>query len=228
MSRDLSSTIDLPGTPAEVFALRTSASWVEVKAERLRDGSTLVERTEEPSGAVRTVVSRNLPAGGPGFLDRFLPADGKVVQRETWQPPDADGVSRGTWTVEIPGTPARLGGDALLSPHERGCRQVIRGTAKVSLPLVGGKAEQYVADMSTKLIAHEGTLMTEVLRAMTRRPRVLSGIRPTGDELPPRQLRRRRAPLGADAGRQRVLLLPRRPARADRHPRAGAIAPAHP
>ncbi len=165
MSRDLTSTVDLPGTTADVFALRTSASWVEAKAARLGDGSTLVERTEEASGAVRTVVSRNLPDGGPGFLDRFLPADGKVVQRETWQPPDANGVSRATWTVEIPGTPARLGGDVVLSPLESGCRQVTTGTAKVSLPLVGGKAEQFVADMSTKLIAHEGTLMAEVLRA---------------------------------------------------------------
>ena len=54
------------------------------------------------------------------------------------------------------------------------------------------------------------------------KPRVLSGIRPTGSRLPARQLPRRRPPLGGDAGRGRVLLLPRRPARAHRAPRAGS------
>ncbi len=163
MSRALSSTLDLPGTPAQVLAVRTSQAWVDLKAERLHDGSTLVERSADPSGAVTTVVSRDLPSGGPGFLERFLPKDGKVVQRETWSVPDATGASRGTWSVEIPGAPARLAGDCSLTPQGDGCRQLITGAAHVPIPLVGGKAEQYVADMSTKLIEHEGTLMAEVL-----------------------------------------------------------------
>lgn len=163
MSRDLSSSADLPGTSAQVFALRTSQAWVDAKGERFDDGSALLERTEDPSGAVTTVVTRNLPDGAPGFLERFLPRDGKVVQRETWNPPDAEGVSRGTWSVEIPGAPARLAGDSLLTPTDAGCRQLITGTAKVSVPLIGGKAEKFVADMVTALVEREARLMAEQL-----------------------------------------------------------------
>ncbi|MEO6205574.1 MAG: DUF2505 domain-containing protein [Mycobacteriales bacterium] len=164
MSRDLKATVDLPATVGDVFALRTSQRWVDLKAERLHDGSALVQRTESPTGAVTLSVSRNLPQGAPGFLERFLPQDGKVIQNETWKPPDSAGICTGTWTVEIPGAPAKLGGTTRLEPVGDGSRQTITGTAKVSIPLIGGKAEQYVVDMTTKLINREGQLMLEALR----------------------------------------------------------------
>lgn len=165
MSKELSATVDLPAAVADVFALRTSQRWVDLKAERLGDGSTLVERTESPTGSVTLLVSRNLPSGAPGFLERFLPQDGKVIQNETWNPPDSAGICTGTWTVDIPGAPAKLGGVSRLAPLGDGSRQTISGSAKISIPLIGGRAEQFVVDMTTKLIDREGQLMIEALKA---------------------------------------------------------------
>ena len=164
MSKDLTSRTEIPATVAEVFALRTSQHWVDLKAEKLNDGSTLVSRTERPDGGVDFAVSRDLPSGVPGFLERFLPSDGKAVQHESWGPPDADGVCHGTWHVDIPGAPAKLGGHSTLEPHGSGSVQVITGTAKVSVPLVGGKAEQFIVDMTGKLMAREAELMIASLR----------------------------------------------------------------
>jgi len=163
MSTNLNASVNLPAAVAEVFVLRTSQRWVDLKAERLADGSTLVERTESPTGSVTLSVSRNLPAGTPGFLERFLPGDGKVIQKETWNPPDSAGICSGTWSVEIPGAPATLGGTSRLAPVGDGSRQTITGSAKVSIPLVGGRAEKFIVDMTTKLIDREGQLMVEAL-----------------------------------------------------------------
>jgi len=163
MSKELTFRAELPATVEEVFALRTGQRWVELKAEKLRDGSTLVHRDERSDGGVDFSVSRELPSGVPGFLEKFLPKDGRAVQNESWEAPDATGVCRGTWSVDIPGAPAKLGGTSTLEPSANGSVQVILGTAKVSVPVIGGKAEQFIVDMTKKLMGREAELMVETL-----------------------------------------------------------------
>jgi hypothetical protein len=165
MSKDLTFRAEIPASVEEVFALRTGQRWVDLKAEKLRDGSAMVSRDERGDGGVDFSVSRELPGGVPGFLEKFLPKDGKAVQNESWGAPDAAGVCHGTWSVDIPGAPAKLGGTSTLEPTPTGSVQTILGTAKVSVPLVGGKAEQFIVDMTKKLMAREAELMVETLRA---------------------------------------------------------------
>lgn len=163
MSKDLESRTTIPATVQQVFDLRTSERWVELKREKLNDGSALVSRTVRPDGGVDFSVSRELPAGVPGFLEKFLPKEGKAVQNESWGPPDSAGRCTGTWSVDIPGAPASLGGTSYLEPLGDGSVQVIRGTAKVSVPIIGGKAEQFIVDMTKKLMAKEAELMVASL-----------------------------------------------------------------
>jgi hypothetical protein len=165
VSKDIVNRTQIPATVQQVFELRTSERWVALKAEKLRDGSALVRRVERPDGGVDFSVSRELPSGVPGFLERFLPKDGKAVQNESWGPPGPDGICRGTWSVDIPGAPAKLGGSSTLEPSGTGSVQVILGTAKVSVPIIGGKAESFIVDMTHKLMTKEAELMVESLRA---------------------------------------------------------------
>jgi hypothetical protein len=165
VSKDLTFRSELPATVEQVFALRTGQRWVDLKAEKLRDGSKLVSRDERPDGGVDFSVSRELPGGVPGFLEKFLPKDGRAVQNESWGAPDAAGVCRGTWSVDIPGAPAKLGGTSTLEPTATGSVQTIVGRAKVSVPIIGGKAEQFIVDMTKKLMAKEDELMVETLSA---------------------------------------------------------------
>ncbi len=160
MSRPVHSEQQISGDVETVFRVLSDEGWAQRKDDALRDGSQVVRREEKADGGVLLVVSRELPAGVPGFLQRFLPEDGRVVQTDDWGP--ATGGSRsGTWKVEIPGAPATLGGTMRLSPAPAGSSYVIDGSVEVKVPLVGGKAEGFIAGMVERLAAKEA----DVLRA---------------------------------------------------------------
>jgi hypothetical protein len=110
------------------------------------------------------VVSRSLPDGVPGFLERFLPKDGRVTQTDDWGPAKG-GTRSGTWRVEIPGAPAQLGGTMRLEPTPTGSRYVVDGEVKVKVPVIGGKAEGFIAGMVEKLAAKEADVLRSALPA---------------------------------------------------------------
>ena len=153
------------GDVTTVFGILTAESWPQRKAEHLKDGSRLVRREEKADGGLVLVVSRELPAGVPGFLERFLPQDGRVVQTDDWGPDEGDGTRSGRWQVEIPGAPAKLGGTMRLEPTAAGSRYVVDGEVQVKVPLIGGKAEKFIAGMVEKLAGKEGDLLRASLPA---------------------------------------------------------------
>ncbi len=159
MTRSVRSVFESSGDVERVFAILTSTQWATTKAGRFRDDSRVVQREERPDGGVLLAVSRELPDGVPGFLERFLPKDGRVLETFEWASPDGDGTRRGTWKADIPGDPARLGGTMRLDPTPGGSRYTIEGEVKVGLPLVGGKAEGFIGDMVEKLAAKEHDLL---------------------------------------------------------------------
>lgn len=148
-----------------VFAALSSEGWARRKAEVLRDGSRVVRRDDKPDGGVVLVVSRELPEGVPGFLDKFLPRDGRANQTDDWSAAGADGVRRGRWEAEIPGAPATVGGTMRLEPTSAGCTYTIEGEVKVRVPVIGGRAEKFLAGMVGRLTEKEA----DVLRGMVAR-----------------------------------------------------------
>lgn len=162
MSRPVHSEQTSGGDVETVFAILSSERWAQVRADALHDESRLESRTEKPDGGVTLTVSRALPDGIPGFLDRFLPASGRVVQTDDWGPPGG-GTRSGTWHVDIPGAPVRLGGVMRLEPTGEGSRYVIDGEAQVKVPVIGGKAESFIASQVVRLMAKEGDVLRDAL-----------------------------------------------------------------
>ena len=162
MSTSLTRSFALAADVETVFAALSSEGWAHRKAEVLRDGSQVVRREVTPDSGVLLVVSRELPEGVPGFLERFLPRDGRANQTDDWAPAGADGSRRGRWSAEVPGAPAQVGGTMRLEPAAGGCTYTIEGDVKVRVPLVGGKAEQFLAGMVGRLTEKEA----DVLRGM--------------------------------------------------------------
>jgi hypothetical protein len=164
MTAPVRSSVRTASPVSEVVDLLTSERWVQLKASRFRDGSQVVRREQRPDGGLVLAVSRELPQGAPGILTKLLPEDGRVVQTDEWAPTDGSGARSGTWRVEIAGAPARLGGTMRVEPSAAGSSYLVLGEAKVSVPLVGGRAETFIAEMVGKLGAAEGELLQQALR----------------------------------------------------------------
>jgi hypothetical protein len=116
MSKPVRSTFTSSGSVEEVFGVLTSPDWSATKAARFGDGAELKTREERPDGGVLVVNSRTLPDGVPGFLQKFLPADGRVLETFDWGPPQGS-ERRGTWKVEIPGAPLGSAGPPAWCPR---------------------------------------------------------------------------------------------------------------
>ncbi|MFN2539908.1 MAG: DUF2505 domain-containing protein [Mycobacteriales bacterium] len=161
MSKRFSVSYDIPSDVETAYAAITSEGWAAGKASALNDESKVVSREVGAGDAVTLVVSRKLPAAVPGFLQKFLPADGRVTQTDAWSAA-ADGVRSGTWKAETPGSPVKVGGTMRLEPAGSGCRYSVEGEIKASIPLIGGKAEDFAVGMTKKLTASEA----DVLRSL--------------------------------------------------------------
>ena len=146
-----------------VFAALSGPDWAPARAAAFSDGSRTVQHEVAADGSVLLVVSRDLPEGGPGFLTRFLPKDGRAEQADSWGPA-VDGGRAGTWRAQITGTPARVTGTMRLEPTPTGTRYVVDGEVTVPLPLVGGRAESFLADMIGRLSAREADVLRGLLR----------------------------------------------------------------
>jgi hypothetical protein len=161
VSTPVTASNDLPLEVEELLATLISPQWAATRAEALHDGSQVVQLAPRPDGGVVVAVSRELPSGGPGVLERFLPKDGRVVQTDDWDPA-VDGGRSGRWRVEIPGVPASLGGTMRLEPLPAGSRYTIAGDVTVRVPLIGGKAERLIADLVGRLADKEAQLLRTV------------------------------------------------------------------
>jgi hypothetical protein len=146
----------------EVFALLTSEKWAALLADHFRDDSRMVRREERADGGVTLEISRKVPSGVPGFLQKFLPSDPRIVTVDAWGPL-VDGRRECTWTADIAGTPASLRGIQVLEPCAGGNRHIVEGSVKVSVPLVGGKAESFIADRCGHIADLEAELVQKLL-----------------------------------------------------------------
>jgi hypothetical protein len=163
MSKSLHSDHLIGADVETAFEVLSTERWPAAKEAALRDGSRLVRHEATPGGGSTLVVSRELPAGVPGFLEKLLPRDGRVVQTDTWGPA-VDGVRSGTWAVDMPGAPARMGGTMRLEPvDDTSCRYVVDGEIEVKVPLIGGKGESFVVGMFDKLSAKEADVLRGAL-----------------------------------------------------------------
>ena len=163
MTAPVRSSVQTGASVEQVVAVLTSDEFVQRRAARFRDGATVVRREPRSDGGVLLAVSRELPQGAPGFLSKLLPDDGRVVQTDEWRPADGDGARTGTWQVAFAGAPARLGGTLRVERLGSSTRYLREGDVKVSVPLVGGRAETYIAEMVAKLGEKENQLLQEML-----------------------------------------------------------------
>ena len=164
MSKSLSASHPVPSDAATASEAIASDRWPAAVGAALKDDSRVESRTEQPDGGVVLVHSRKLPDGVPGFLQKFLPKDGRVTQTDTWGPVQADGGRTGTWTVSFAGAPGEVTGTTAVVPAGDTCTWTVDGQAKVKIPLIGGKTEGFIAELIEKLVARQARVLEEMVR----------------------------------------------------------------
>ena len=128
-----------------------------------RGFQVLESRHEGPEIVLRS--TREVPADVPSFAKKFLSPMNTVIQVDRWSEPEDD-IRRGTWAVEIKGTPIHMHGTTTLEPSGAGCVQTVQGQIEVKIPFIGGQIARFVAGDTGKNIALEHEANLRLLREM--------------------------------------------------------------
>ena len=162
MPRSFSRAVESEVDVETVFGVLSGPEWATQRGVALGDDSRLISRVETPEGGVTLVISRALPSGIPGFLQKLLPSEPRATSTDVWGAA-VNGVRRATWSAEISGTPAALRGTMTIEPTATGNRHTIEGEVRVSIPLIGGRAESYIAEQVGRLADAEAIVVRDVL-----------------------------------------------------------------
>lgn len=142
--------------PVAVFEMLSDPAFLRAKLEALghRD-IEVVECDATADGGARIVTRRTVPLDVPGVLRKVINPANTVVQTDQWGPAHDDGTRDGTWEVDAKGVPVAIRGTMRLVVTPGGCTEPIEGTAKSSVPLVGGKLEKFIGDNTLGTLARE-------------------------------------------------------------------------
>ena len=128
--------------PADVLTmLQDPAFWDRVaQATGARESRTTVERAgdavEVETDQLQDVV------GVPSFAKKFVGDSTQAIIRFTWR---GDGAG---YVVDSPGKPISISGTATVAPNGAGTVLTYDLAIKSGVPLVGGKLEKLVADLT--------------------------------------------------------------------------------
>jgi Protein of unknown function (DUF2505) len=154
------------GTVEQVHsAFADEQYWLVRLSDSGADHATLDDMTIDAAGGIRIRTTQTLRADRlPGVVTQFHRGDLSFVREEIWTPVSdrrATAVVRGS----IPGAPASLTGDAVLSSvvDAKGAvasRMTFAATVEVRVPLVGGKIENFIGSQLVDLVIAEQRFTT--------------------------------------------------------------------
>ncbi|GAA5155319.1 DUF2505 domain-containing protein [Pseudonocardia eucalypti] len=163
MSRPIRCSFRYSSAPEAVFGVLTDREFLEARLARIGGpGAGLVDHSATPDAA-RIVFLQGVSRDHlPGPVRKLLPGDLRIERTETWRL-----VAPGRYAGEIGGrvkdAPGQVSGTLALTGAGGSCDYVLDGTAKVNVPLVGGKVEELIAEHLNKLIDRESRFAQEWL-----------------------------------------------------------------
>ncbi len=137
-------------SPEQVFEMLKTPEFREKVCEHQRVLRHEVDVTPTGEGMDVHVTQVQSAKGVPGFAKKIVGDEITIEQKEHWTSP-----REGDLTVEIPGKPGRVQGTIRLVEDGDGTREEVDVDVRASIPLVGGKLEQLIADMLTSALTAE-------------------------------------------------------------------------
>lgn len=145
MSRTIEVSVESAVTVEQVFAAFCDESYWLARMVAFGAGNTLDGLVIDEDGVVRVNAVQDLAHELlPPMIAKLYPRDLMVVRTETWQQIDASRVD-GHITVVTDGVPASADGNATLTAADHGSQLELVATVNFNVPLLGGRAERYLA-----------------------------------------------------------------------------------
>lgn len=140
--------------PATVFAMLCDKDFILYKCEQSASLEAEAEVTDQ-GDTVQIPHRRVLPAKVPGFVKRFLGDTIPLDETQHWGPADEHGSRSAEFSVDFDGQPLAFSGTIDLGPHGDGTAVRTKGALKCSVPLIGGKVENFAAEWIGKYLNKE-------------------------------------------------------------------------
>lgn len=154
------------GTVEQVHrAFADEQYWLVRLGDSGADHATLDEMDVGDDGAIRVRTTQTMRADRlPAVVTQFHRGDLNFVREESWSPV-ANRRATATVRGSIPGAPAQLTGEAVLSSvadaqGAMGARMTFTATVEVRVPLVGGKIENFIGSQLVNLMIAEQKFTT--------------------------------------------------------------------
>lgn len=128
----------------EVRAMLTDPAYWDRVATATGALSSRTTVTEESGATVVTTDEQQQVAGVPSFAKRFVGESTRAIKKCVWNGDTAD------FSVETPGKPTTMSGTATLSAAGNGTALAYDLQVKASVPLIGGKLEKLVCDLTNE------------------------------------------------------------------------------
>jgi hypothetical protein len=140
--------------PVTVFAMLSDEQFIVYKCEQ--SASLDVTASVKNSGGTITIHNRRvLPAKVPGFVKRFLGDTIPLDETQHWGDADDEGARTASFDVNFDGQPLHFSGTITLSADGDGTAVHTKGPLKCSVPLIGGKIENFAAEWIGKYLNKE-------------------------------------------------------------------------
>lgn len=138
--------------PADVLAMMSDPLFWRKVGEANDVISWTPTVTTEPGGTRVVIDEEQRTAGVPSFAKKIVGESTRVVITQVWRGQEA------SYEIETPGKPTRVRGTATVAPNGTGSVLVYDLDVKASVPLIGGKLEKLVVDLTTEGFDKEQTV----------------------------------------------------------------------
>ncbi len=130
--------------PADVLAMMADPLfWAKVGAAN--DVISWTPTVDAEGDATRVVIDEEQrTAGVPSFARRIVGESTRVIITQVWRGREA------SYEIDTPGKPTHVHGTATVSEHGTGSVLVYDLEVKASVPLIGGKLEKLVIELTTE------------------------------------------------------------------------------
>lgn len=155
MTKSMTTTLRYDAPLEQVSAMLFDPEFRRLVNERQYAPDGTVEITT--SGDVTVVsLSQTQPMDrAPGFVQKVVGSTLTIATTETWAGTPDQVPTSAQLAVDLTGKPVQMSGTITLSQEGSVTTETIDLTVKVSMPLIGGKAEEMIASIFTKAYAKE-------------------------------------------------------------------------